>query len=136
VGPLGRAEVGEPGAGGAVVPEGAVPLVRPVGLADGEAGDAQRLVAVRVQGPGDVEEPVDYPCHGFILEYSAKEMERSPGVIRGDVKILLIAKPLADAGVVPEAQDVLIDSAGKHYTVITAKTDTAVAKWVCQSRGR
>jgi hypothetical protein len=89
-----------------------------------------------LSGPGTVATPVDYLCHGFELDFTAKDMERSPGVERGDKKILLIAKPLADAGVRPETEDLIIDASGNEYTVITANTDTAIAKWVCQCRGR
>lgn len=90
-----------------------------------------------LSGPGTPGTPVEYDVRGFVLEYALEEAQRSPGVLKGDKKILLIAKPLADAGVQPESEDVIVDAdTGLEYTVVTAKTDAATAKWICQCRGR
>lgn len=98
-----------------------------------------------LSGPGTPATPVAYSCWGAVLDYTVQEMdldatknepEDSPGVIQGDKKILIIAKPLADAGVTPEPGDVITLSSGKTYRVVDAKTDAATAKWICHTRGR
>lgn len=97
-----------------------------------------------LSGPGTPGTPVDYPCHGAVLDFKLEEMdldstkgepEDAQGVVRGDKKILVIAKPLADAGVFPEPDDTITVGA-VAYRVVNARTDAATAKWICHCRGR
>lgn len=98
-----------------------------------------------LSGPGTAGTPVAYSVWGVVLDYRLEEMdtdsthqepEDAAGVIRGDKKILIVAKPLADAGVQPEPGDVITLASGLTYRVVSARTDAAEAKWICQCRGR
>lgn len=78
--------------------------------------------------------PVNYACHGMITDYSSDEMRELPLVQKGDKRIMLIAKPLADLGVLPEPEDLIISGA-RTYTVIDVSGNSAEAVWLCQCRG-
>lgn len=78
--------------------------------------------------------PDDYRCHGMITKYSFEDMQAAPGIQYGDKRVVLIAKPLADAGVVPEIDDFLV--VGEEIlTILSARTNSAEAVWILQCRG-
>lgn len=101
-------------------------VLRKIGL----AADATLL-----SGPGTAATPVDYDVHGGVSEYMLSDMTDKTGIQKGDKKVLIIGKPLADAGIEPEPNDLIID--GEHtYVIVKVRSDAAKAKWVCQCRGR
>lgn len=79
--------------------------------------------------------PRDYVCHGMIADYTVQQRIEDPLIQRGDKKIVIIAKPLADEGVRPDTNDVVTDDDGQIYTVIRAMSNSAEAVWICQCRG-
>lgn len=88
-----------------------------------------------LSGAGTAATPVDYNVHGTITKYTVDEMRDLPGVVKGDKRVMIIAKPLADVGVEPSPNDeILIGS--KTWRIVSVDTDAAVAKYVCQVRGR
>jgi hypothetical protein len=78
--------------------------------------------------------PTNYKCWGVMSQYTAEEMAATAGVQRGDQKFTIIAKPLADAGVEPEDEDLIVDGT-KTYTIVRVRTNSAKAVYECQCRG-
>lgn len=76
----------------------------------------------------------NYVTRGVVLEYSLHDLGVAPGVQSGDKKVMLIAKPLTDAGVEPRGDDSLTIE-GKTYSVVAVRRDPATATYVCQCRG-
>lgn len=78
--------------------------------------------------------PLEYNCHGVMSQYTAEEMQATSGVQKGDQKFTIIAKPLADVGVEPEDEDLIVDGS-KTYTIVRVRTNSAKAVYECQCRG-
>lgn len=77
--------------------------------------------------------PVDYNCHGAIVDYTQSEFEESQQIKRSDRKIVIIALPLTNAGVAPEKDDRIVDGS-RVYVVIHVRSDAMVAHYECQCR--
>lgn len=78
---------------------------------------------------------VSYESRGNMGMFSLEERDDDKSIQRGDQKIVLIAEPLDRAGVEPATHDIIVDDAGKNYTVVKARTNSARATWICQCRG-
>lgn len=76
-----------------------------------------------------------YDCWGNMGEFSYDEMQQDRSIQKGDQKLVLVAKPLDDAGVEPKPMDAVTDDTGKNYTIVSARTNSARAVWICVCRG-
>lgn len=77
-----------------------------------------------------------YETRGNMGQFSYDEMEKDRSIQKGDQKVVLVAEPLDQVGVEPKPiTDYLLDDAGKRYTIVSARTNSARAVWICQCRG-
>ena len=73
-------------------------------------------------------------CWGVISEFKLDDQIGTEQVQMGDKKAVLIAKPFADAGVVPGLGDTVTEGA-LVYRVVAVMRDGATAAYTCQCRG-
>lgn len=78
--------------------------------------------------------PTNYPCHGVVTEYDNDELLADKDVLATDKKVVIIGKDLADAGVKPESQDMILVGT-EQYTVVNARAGGYQAAWFAQCRG-
>lgn len=69
---------------------------------------------------------------GIIDDYSEYQVDGTI-VVRGDRRLLLIGKPLTDAGVVPAPND-RATIEGTEYNIVNVQRDPAAATYTCQVR--
>lgn len=74
------------------------------------------------------------PCWGVVSDFTLDDQIGTEQVQMGDKKIVLIAKPLADANVIPGMGDTITDDS-QVYRVIAVMRDGATAAYTCQCRG-
>lgn len=77
--------------------------------------------------------PVTYPVWGARTVFSLDDAVGAQQVQLGDLKFILIAKPLADLGVEVALADTITEGT-KVYTVVSARMDAASSVWICQCR--
>lgn len=74
---------------------------------------------------------VDYPCRGFVQDYSEREVDESL-IKQGDRRVLLLGASLP-ANVYPDSNDIVLIE-NDEYHIMAVTRDPASATWVCQGR--
>lgn len=78
--------------------------------------------------------PVTVGVWGAIGDFNEADIADGGQVQRGEIKIVIMAKPLEDLGLVIELSDNLTDGT-RLYDVVRARIDGARAAWHCRCRG-
>lgn len=91
------------------------------------------VTVVRLEQSGPVWEPVftevEYPCKGFIDDYSDFALTNS-NILSGDRKVVVLADSLE---ITPGTSD-LVRVRGQTFSVLNVATDPAEATWTLQAR--
>jgi hypothetical protein len=77
----------------------------------------------------------DYATRGITSELMQSEIDDAAGIKKGMKKVLLIAEPLATAGVEPAKDDIVVTDEGELVVAAILERDPATAAWVLACRG-
>lgn len=78
---------------------------------------------------------VDYVTRGIVSAYTTRDIADTGTIQAGDKKVMMIAKPFADAGIVPDLGDEVIAEGVTLRIVAPVVRDPATATYECQCRG-
>jgi hypothetical protein len=84
---------------------------------------------------GRVETQVDYPCNGMVTSYSRFIFAQDDLIEDGDMRAVVVGRPLALQGVEPTKDDLFVDDEGTVYTIVKSDTTGLRATYILQIRG-
>lgn len=75
---------------------------------------------------------VDYPCKGFLSDYSVRLVFEE--VVRAEDREATLFAGSLPSGIRPKPSDLIVDSSGVVYTVVRVQSDAATSTFRCQVR--